>query len=212
VTAGVEESVVARWSDRRTIAGGAVVVGLIWLLMLAFVIDMVRRHDPAQAAGGVIVLIVDAAVLGWLVRWGRRLVTVLTTAAIHVPARRGPARRILLETVEAVAVVRTTSGWAIWLWPAGEPAIRLLTPQQVFTFKAQSQARPTAEYWAQVASSPAGRAARAIHAQATSRQRGPSGPIRLAPPIADLLRRGPAPLTQDRVRYWSPTEEHSPAT
>lgn len=212
MTAGVEESVVARWSDRRTIAAGAAVVAIIGLLMLAFVIDMIRRHDPAQATGGVVVLIFDAAVLGWLVRWGRRLVTVLTTAAITLPARRGPARRILLETVEAVAVARTAAGWAIWLWPVGEPAIRLLTPQQVFTFKAQSRARPSAEYWAQVASSPAGRAASAIYAQATSRQPGSSGPIRLAPAIADLLQRGPAPLTQDRVRYWSPTEEHSPAT
>jgi hypothetical protein len=212
VTAGVDESAVARWSDRRTIAGGCVVVGIIWLLMLAFVIGMVRQHDPAQATGGVVVLIVDTAVLSWLFRWRRRLVTVLTTAAIYLPARRGPARRILLETVEGVAVARTSRGWAIWLWPAGEPAIRLLTPQRVFTFKAQSRSRPTAEYWAQVASSPAGRAASAIYAQASTRQGGSAGPLGPAPPTAELLRRGPAPLTQDRVRYWSPTDEHAPAT
>jgi hypothetical protein len=208
--AQVGEAAVARWSDRRTIALGCVVVGLLWLLMLAFVLDMIRQHDPAQAAGGVVALVIDTAALLWLARWGRRLVTVLTTTAVYLPAGRGPVRRIELAAVEAVAVVRTASGWAIWLWPTGGPPVRLLTPQKVFALKAQSRARPTADYWAQVAGSPSGRAASAIHAQAATQQDGSAGPLATAPPVAELLRRGPDLLSQDNVRFWSPTDERAP--
>jgi hypothetical protein len=210
VTTGIDEQVVARWSDRRAIAAGCVVVGLLWLLMLAYVLDMIRQHDAVQVGFGAIVLVIDAAILVWLARWGRRLVTVLTTTAVYLPARRGPVRRIQLDTVEAVAVVRTASGWAIWLWSAGGPAVRLLTPQKVFTFKAQGLARPTADYWVRVADSPSGHAASAIYAQAATRQDGSAGPLRSAPPIAELRRRGPSLLTQDGIRYWSPSNERAP--
>jgi hypothetical protein len=210
--AQVGEAAVARWSDRRTIAAGGVVVGLIWLLMLAFVLDMIRMNDPAQATGGVVVLVIDTAILAWLARWGRRLVTVLTTTAVYLPARRGPVLRIPLDTIEAVAVVRTASGWAIWLWSVDGPPARLLTPQKVFALKAQSRARPTADYWAQVAGSPSGRAASAVYAQARTRQDGSAGPLATAPPVAELLRRGPDLLSQDNVRFWSPTDERAPVS
>jgi hypothetical protein len=202
----VGESVIARWSSRGRLVAVGIGIGIFGLLMLAYGIDMGRRHDGVSALLGTFAAVVDFGLLGILVLAAQRMVTVLTSSAIYLG--RGPTRRIPLDTVEAVAVVHTGRGWAIWLWPAGASAVRLLVPDnQVFRWKAQSLGRPTPDYWAKVAASRIGRAAQVIYDQAAAQ---PGSRVAAGAPIAELLRRGPDAISRPGVRYWSPSNEHAP--
>jgi len=177
--------------------------------MLAYVIDMLERHDAASAIAGFVGLIVVAAVLRAALRLQMRAVTVLTPSAVTRPAGIRRRRQVALDSLLAVAVVRSRKGWAIWLWTAEGETVRLFAPTKVFTLKAQSLAEPTAEYWAKVAHSPCGQAASAIYQQAAARQRA-GGPLAAAPSINALLLLEHLGPDVPSLRYWSPTGECAP--
>lgn len=204
-----DEAPIARWSSRGGFATAAGLTAVCWLLMLAYIIDMLKRHDTASAIPGIVVLLVIAVVLRAALRVQLRAVTVLTPEAITRPAGIRQRRHVALDSLLAIAVVRSPKGWAIWLWTAEGETVRLFAPTKVFTLKAQSLAEPTAEYWAKVAHSPCGQAASAIYQQAAARQRA-GGPLPAAPSINALLL--PEHLGPDvpNLRYCSPTGECAP--
>lgn len=107
----VEEPRVTRWSSRGVILSIAgIAVGIWWLLGVAFLIDMIRQHDAAQTVSGVVLVVAETVCAAVIGRWARRAVTVLTTAAVYLPAQRGQPNRIPLKELEAVAVVHTAKG------------------------------------------------------------------------------------------------------
>jgi hypothetical protein len=196
--------VLAHWSVRRVMTAALLAGSLIWLLVLASLLD--RSSGTPMAFGIVALTLIGLTFTRAIGKLGRGQCT-LTRDEVRATTARGNPSRIPLGTLTGVAVAHAAPGWAIFLWSAdsNEP-VRLLTPSRVFIWKATSNAAPTPDYWAKVADSPSGRAAAQIYRQALQVQPA-DGPL-TSRPVSTLIAANRALFRGRPLRWWSPNGEH----
>ena len=199
----VESDDVAPLAEWRLHAGHQI---NIWLSALVVVLVLALLADylaGPSVAWPLVLLLLLGAVPSLLVAVRallrqRRLRVVLTPTQVHNVGIRS-VERVLLADVRAVVVARLVRDtWTTWLILDDGEAVRLVAPAFVFWSRLRSR-RSGGSDEQEIASSPSGRQASALHAAVTNRPGGGTDQ-----PVDELVRRsqvGPRVL-----RYWSPAD------